>query len=139
MRAAWPAPNAAVDAAALEQFEALKQLVRGVRNARTEYGLEAARKVVVNWWGSGGMAGRMEGAGSSSGEACLSPPPLPSGSCVVLGSFASPHHNHTHLHGVCVCLFFSLRCVTLSMCYGTLMILVCAARWLLSWWCRTPA
>jgi valyl-tRNA synthetase len=35
----------AVDAAAVTQFEQLKELVRGVRNARTEYGLEQARKV----------------------------------------------------------------------------------------------
>jgi valyl-tRNA synthetase len=50
MHAAWPvggAGGAAVDKAAVEQFEALKQLVRGVRNARIEYGLEQARKVRV--------------------------------------------------------------------------------------------
>lgn len=45
MKARWPATGCSVDAAALEQYEALKQLVRGVRNARLEYGLEQARKV----------------------------------------------------------------------------------------------
>jgi valyl-tRNA synthetase len=45
MKAAWPAAAAAVDAAAISQFDQLKELVRGVRNARTEYGLEQARKV----------------------------------------------------------------------------------------------
>jgi valyl-tRNA synthetase len=45
MKAQWPASGCHVDAAALEQYEALKQLVRGVRNARLEYGLEQARKV----------------------------------------------------------------------------------------------
>jgi len=45
MKAVWPATGCDVDAAALEQYEALKQLVRGVRNARLEYGLEQGRKV----------------------------------------------------------------------------------------------
>jgi hypothetical protein len=45
MKAPWPTHAAAVDAAAVTQFEQLKELVRGVRNARTEYGLEQARKV----------------------------------------------------------------------------------------------
>jgi hypothetical protein len=45
MKASWPATGCDVDAAALDQYEALKQLVRGVRNARLEYGLEQARKV----------------------------------------------------------------------------------------------
>eukprot|EP00775_Hariotina_reticulata_P011961 gene11961-12104_t len=44
MKASWPAADAAVDAAAISQFDQLKELVRGVRNARTEYGLEQARK-----------------------------------------------------------------------------------------------
>jgi hypothetical protein len=39
-----------VDKAALDQFEGLKQLVRGVRNARTEFGLEQARKVGLRVW-----------------------------------------------------------------------------------------
>lgn len=47
MKAAWPSHEAAVDAAAVTQFEQLKELVRGVRNARTEYGLEQARKVAA--------------------------------------------------------------------------------------------
>lgn len=47
MKARWPATGCAVDAAALEQYEALKQLVRGVRNARLEYGLEQARKLAA--------------------------------------------------------------------------------------------
>jgi hypothetical protein len=46
MKATWPSHAGAVDAAALTQFEQLKELVRGVRNARTEYGLEQARKVM---------------------------------------------------------------------------------------------
>eukprot|EP00882_Tetradesmus_deserticola_P030855 GHRQ01034836.1.p1 GENE.GHRQ01034836.1~~GHRQ01034836.1.p1 ORF type:complete len:142 (-),score=11.82 GHRQ01034836.1:92-517(-) len=45
MKARWPSHAGAVDAAALAQFDQLKELVRGVRNARTEYGLEQARKV----------------------------------------------------------------------------------------------
>jgi hypothetical protein len=45
MKAPWPTHAGAVDAAAVTQFEQLKELVRGVRNARTEYGLEQARKV----------------------------------------------------------------------------------------------
>jgi hypothetical protein len=63
MKARWPATGCAVDAAALEQYEALKQLVRGVRNARLEYGLEQARKVSVAvffvrlWWRFLGFAG----------------------------------------------------------------------------------
>lgn len=36
-----------MDAGALAQFDALKELVRGVRNARTEYGLEQARKIAA--------------------------------------------------------------------------------------------
>ncbi|WIA19379.1 hypothetical protein OEZ85_004004 [Tetradesmus obliquus] len=47
MKAAWPSHEAAGDAAAVTQFEQLKELVRGVRNARTEYGLEQARKVAA--------------------------------------------------------------------------------------------
>lgn len=61
MKAAWPSTGCPVDSSALEQYEALKQLVRGVRNARLEYGLEQARKVGVwmcvvcvrigrHWW-----------------------------------------------------------------------------------------
>jgi hypothetical protein len=45
MKAPWPTHTGAVDAAAVTQFDQLKELVRGVRNARTEYGLEQARKV----------------------------------------------------------------------------------------------
>lgn len=45
MKAAWPQHAAAVDSSAISQFESLKELVRGVRNARTEYGLEQAKKV----------------------------------------------------------------------------------------------
>lgn len=47
MRAEWPATGCSVDPAALDQYEALKQLVRGVRNARLEYGLEQARKLAA--------------------------------------------------------------------------------------------
>lgn len=47
MRAQWPATSCSVDSAALDQYEALKQLVRGVRNARLEYGLEQARKLAA--------------------------------------------------------------------------------------------
>lgn len=46
MKASWPSHAAdAVDSSAISQFESLKELVKGVRNARTEYGLEQARKV----------------------------------------------------------------------------------------------
>eukprot|EP00878_Enallax_costatus_P021804 GHUV01023109.1.p1 GENE.GHUV01023109.1~~GHUV01023109.1.p1 ORF type:complete len:685 (+),score=250.27 GHUV01023109.1:364-2418(+) len=48
MQARWPAHAAdAVDSSALTHFDSLKELVRGVRNARTEYGLEQARKVAA--------------------------------------------------------------------------------------------
>ncbi|KIY92089.1 valyl-tRNA synthetase [Monoraphidium neglectum] len=43
--AQWPAVGAAVDSQAVAQFEALKETVRLIRNARAEYGVEAARKI----------------------------------------------------------------------------------------------
>lgn len=60
MKAKWPAYTAdAADNSALGQFDSLKELVRGVRNARTEYGLEQARKVCV--WTHWGHAWTLQG------------------------------------------------------------------------------
>ncbi|GBF93255.1 valyl-tRNA synthetase [Raphidocelis subcapitata] len=42
--AAWP-EGGPVDAAAVAQFEALKDTVRSIRNARAEYGVEPSRKI----------------------------------------------------------------------------------------------
>ena len=43
--AAWPSKEGAVDAAAVQQFEALQAVVRSIRNARAEYGVELGRKI----------------------------------------------------------------------------------------------
>ena len=45
LAAAWPAPRAAVDADAVARFEAIKDAVRAVRNARAEYGVEPSKKI----------------------------------------------------------------------------------------------
>jgi len=45
--APWPATGGAVDSAALSHFDSLKGVVRSVRNARAEYGVEAGRKVAA--------------------------------------------------------------------------------------------
>ena len=45
--ASWPAINQPQDAAATAQFEALQAVVRAVRNARAEYGVEPGRKIAV--------------------------------------------------------------------------------------------
>ena len=45
--AAWPEAGAAVDEAALEQFGALQAVVKAIRNARAEYGVELGRKVAA--------------------------------------------------------------------------------------------
>ena len=45
--ARWPAPAQAVDEGALAAFDALKGLVRAVRNARAEYGVEEKRRVAA--------------------------------------------------------------------------------------------
>ena len=45
--ARWPASGQAVDEGALSAFEALKGVVRAVRNARAEYGVEEKRKVAA--------------------------------------------------------------------------------------------
>ena len=45
--AAWPSTSAAVDEAALEQFNTLQAVVKAVRNARAEYGVELGRKVAA--------------------------------------------------------------------------------------------
>lgn len=45
--APWPAASRPADATALSHFESLKGLVRAVRNARAEYGVEEKRKVAA--------------------------------------------------------------------------------------------
>ncbi len=45
--AKWPAPGSTVDRVALSHFEALKSLVKGIRNARAEYGVEEKRKIAA--------------------------------------------------------------------------------------------
>lgn len=45
--APWPVANRPADATALSHFESLKGLVRAVRNARAEYGVEEKRKVAA--------------------------------------------------------------------------------------------
>jgi len=45
--ASWPAASAAQDAQAAEQFGALQAIVRAVRNARAEYGVELGRKIAA--------------------------------------------------------------------------------------------
>jgi valyl-tRNA synthetase len=43
--APWPMKDGVVDTAAVQQFEALQAVVRSVRNARAEYGVELGRKI----------------------------------------------------------------------------------------------
>ena len=45
--AAWPADGLAVDQQALEHFEAMQAAVRGIRNARAEYGVTLGRKIAA--------------------------------------------------------------------------------------------
>jgi valyl-tRNA synthetase len=45
--APWPSESAPVDAEALEQFEVLQSVVRGVRNARAEYGVTPGKRVAA--------------------------------------------------------------------------------------------
>jgi valyl-tRNA synthetase len=45
--APWPAADAAIDAAATAQFETLQAVIRAVRNARAEYGVELGRKIAA--------------------------------------------------------------------------------------------
>lgn len=45
MLASWPVRDGAVDQEAIEQFEALQAVVRAIRNARAEYGVELGRKI----------------------------------------------------------------------------------------------
>jgi valyl-tRNA synthetase len=53
--ARWPASGAAACSTGVEQFEALKDVVRAVRNARAEYNVEPSRKVDVRGGGGGGQ------------------------------------------------------------------------------------
>lgn len=43
--AQWPTKAGAVDSDAVQQFEALQAVVRSIRNARAEYGVELGRKI----------------------------------------------------------------------------------------------
>lgn len=43
--APWPSKDGAVDTAGAQQFEALQAVVRSIRNARAEYGVELGRKI----------------------------------------------------------------------------------------------
>lgn len=43
--APWPSKDGAIDTAAVQQFEALQAVVRSIRNARAEYGVELGRKI----------------------------------------------------------------------------------------------
>ena len=43
--APWPTNAGAVDGSAVQQFEALQAVVRSIRNARAEYGVELGRKI----------------------------------------------------------------------------------------------
>ena len=43
--APWPSQNGPVDSNAVQQFEALQSVVRAIRNARAEYGVELGRKI----------------------------------------------------------------------------------------------
>lgn len=45
--APWPSESAPVDAEALEHFEVLQSVVRGVRNARAEYGVTPGKRVAA--------------------------------------------------------------------------------------------
>ena len=45
--ASWPAASAAQDSQAASQFAALQAVVRAVRNARAEYGVELGRKIAA--------------------------------------------------------------------------------------------
>eukprot|EP00741_Cyanophora_paradoxa_P000221 tig00000402_g214.t1 len=44
---AWPARGLPVDSTALEQFEALQNLVRSIRNARAEYNVEPGKRIAA--------------------------------------------------------------------------------------------
>ena len=46
--APWPTTSAAIDEAAISQFESLQAVVRAVRNARAEYGVEPGRKIAAS-------------------------------------------------------------------------------------------
>lgn len=43
--APWPAAAGAVDNEAVQHFEALQAVVKSIRNARAEYGVELGRKI----------------------------------------------------------------------------------------------
>lgn len=45
--APWPSDSAPVDAQALEHFDVLQSAVRGVRNARAEYGVTPGKRVAA--------------------------------------------------------------------------------------------
>jgi valyl-tRNA synthetase len=45
--APWPSDSAPVDTEALEHFEVLQSAVRGVRNARVEYGVTPGKRVAA--------------------------------------------------------------------------------------------
>ncbi len=45
--ASWSAASAAQDTQAAAQFSALQAIVRAVRNARAEYGVELGRKIAA--------------------------------------------------------------------------------------------
>ena len=45
--APWPSDSAPVDGEALEHFEVLQLAVRGVRNARAEYGVTPGKRVAA--------------------------------------------------------------------------------------------
>ncbi|KAK9846098.1 hypothetical protein WJX84_007187, partial [Apatococcus fuscideae] len=45
MVAQWPSHTHAIDAAALDQFKVLQDLVRGIRNSRAEYGVDLGMRI----------------------------------------------------------------------------------------------
>ena len=45
MMAPWPSSHGAIDSEAVQHFEALQAVVRSIRNARAEYGVELGRKI----------------------------------------------------------------------------------------------
>ena len=47
MTSRWPAPSGLADAAAEEQFGRLQEMIRAVRNARSEYNVEPGRRVAA--------------------------------------------------------------------------------------------
>eukprot|EP00271_Cylindrocystis_brebissonii_P000729 TRINITY_DN10959_c0_g1_i1.p1 TRINITY_DN10959_c0_g1~~TRINITY_DN10959_c0_g1_i1.p1 ORF type:complete len:1115 (-),score=201.21 TRINITY_DN10959_c0_g1_i1:1125-4418(-) len=47
MLAPWPAKGLPQDSAAVQHFESLQSLIRGVRNARAEYSVEPARRIAA--------------------------------------------------------------------------------------------